>query len=162
MITNHGCQRVNNLYKKHLIETLLGAAVIFSAVAFLIFTFNRTQDNIRSGEDSLTLYADFSSADGLKVGSDVRLAGVKIGSISAIELDKADFIAIATLQIFEDLLIPDDSEAVVISEGLLGQKYISINAGGSPTNLLDKDSFLYTQGSVDIFNLLSKFSGKSN
>ena len=85
---------------------------------------------------------------------------MKVGTVSNIELDTQDFIAKTTFSLFENFNIPDDTEAIISSDGLLGEKYISLNVGGSDTNLVDGDEFLYTQSSVNIVNLLGKFVNK--
>jgi phospholipid/cholesterol/gamma-HCH transport system substrate-binding protein len=156
----HGYQKVSEIFKKNVLEIILGAFVLFTAVSFLIFSFRHSSLNQNSS--NFTIFAEFTSADGLKIGSDVRIAGVKVGSISEIKLNVNNFLAIASIELAENLNIPDDSEAIIITEGLIGQKYVSLNIGGSPLYFDNGDTLLYTQGSIDIINLLNKFSSKDD
>ena len=95
------------------------------------------------------------------MGTDVRLAGVKVGTVSKIDLNPQTFYADATLTLREQVQIPDDSAALVSSEGLLGGNYIELRPGGSPDNLPAGAEIEDTQGSVSLIGLLMKFVGKS-
>ena len=143
--------------KKGLIETIFGGIVFFTACFFLAYAIKTSSLNEEFSSTNFQLYASFNSAEGLIIGSDVFLAGVKVGSVSDIELDIENFVARTTFSLFKNFNIPDDSEAIIISDGLLGEKYVSVNVGGSDTSFLDGDEFVYTQSSINIFNLLGKF-----
>ena len=106
------------------------------------------------------MYAEFESVDGLRVGSPVLLAGVKVGSVTEISLDTKTYFAKTRLELDRSILIPEDSEAIIVSDGLLGEKYVSVNVGGADSFLKNGDQFLYTQGSVNIINLLNQFSAR--
>jgi phospholipid/cholesterol/gamma-HCH transport system substrate-binding protein len=146
--------------KYGLIETIFGGIVFFIACGFLVYAVKISSLNSQFSSGNFKLYADFNSAEGLKLGSDIVLAGVKVGAVSNIELDTQDFIAKTTFSLFENFNIPDDTEAIISSDGLLGEKYISLNVGGSDTLLEHGDEFIYTQSSVNILNLLGKFATK--
>lgn len=159
MITRHGYQKMIN--KKYaLVETIFGGFVFFTACIFLIYAVKISSLNNELSGSSFKLHASFDSVDGLRPGSDVLLAGVKIGTVANIELDTDNFVAKTTFSLFDDFQIPDDSEAVIVSDGLLGEKYITLNVGGSDITLLDGGEFIYTQSSINIFNLLGKFVNK--
>lgn len=142
------------------VEVLIGGIVVSIAIAFLVYSIIITGFTKQITGDGFTLHADFQSADGLRIGSDVVLAGVKVGKISEIKLDTEFFQAKTTFLLFKNYNLPEDTEAIVSSDGLLGGKYISLNVGGSDILLSSGDDLLYTQSSINILNLLSKFSSK--
>jgi phospholipid/cholesterol/gamma-HCH transport system substrate-binding protein len=147
--------------KKHgLVETVFGGLVFLTACFFLFYTFNLSSLHKEISGANFKLHASFDSVEGISVGSDIVLAGVKVGTVSSIELDTQDFVAKTTFSLFENFNIPNDTEAIIISDGLLGEKYIALNVGGSDTTFLDGDEFVYTQSSINILNLLGKFVNK--
>jgi phospholipid/cholesterol/gamma-HCH transport system substrate-binding protein len=103
------------------------------------------------------LTASFRSAEGVTVGTDVRLAGVKIGTVTDLDLDTQTFRANATFSIQDGIILPDDTAATVASEGLLGGTFIEILPGGSPFNYEAGDEIVDTESSVSIISLLLKF-----
>jgi phospholipid/cholesterol/gamma-HCH transport system substrate-binding protein len=109
------------------------------------------------------LKASFRSVEGITLGSDVRMAGVKVGTITALNLNPTTFFADATVSVQNGLLLPDDSAILISSEGLLGGNFIELVPGGSETNLEPGAEIEDTQGSVSLISLLMKFvSGGSN
>ena len=146
--------------KHGLFETILGGVVFFAACFFLAYSVKTSSLSSELTSANFKLYASFDSADGLKLGSDILVAGVKVGKVSNIELDTQNFIAKTTFLLFKNFSFPDDTEAVIVSDGLLGDKYVSLNVGGSDSVLMDGDELLYTQSSINMFNLLGKFINK--
>ena len=149
--------------KANVAEVLVGAGVLAAAVFFGV-TLNAARGTT-GGSDSYTLTASFRAADGVTAGTDVRLSGVKVGSVTAISLNPESFRADAVLNIRGDISLPDDSAAVIASEGLLGGNFVSIQPGGSPFDLERGAEIVDTQGSVNIIDLLLKFvsgSGEAN
>ncbi len=137
-------------------ETLLGAAVLIVAAAFFAFA-SQSTDFGGGGGERYTLAASFSSAEGVDVGTDVRMAGVNIGAVRGLELNTDTYLARVTFGIREDIAIPDDSEAKIASEGLLGGSFVEITPGGSPTMLEPGDEITFTQGAVSLINLMLRF-----
>jgi len=135
------------------VETLIGAAVVIVAVGFLVFAYSNTS---AGGLGGYPLEARFSSADGIASGTDVRLHGIKIGSVSSVDLDPRTYLAIVHMSVRNDVPIPDDSAIKVTSTGLLGNAYLSIQPGGSPKNLQPGAQIANTQGSVDIMGLIGR------
>ncbi len=135
------------------VETLIGAVVIVIAVGFLAFVYSSTT---AGGFSGYPLEARFSSADGITAGTDVRLHGIKVGSVSAVDLDPKTYLAVVHLSIHSQVPIPDDSAIKVTSSGLLGNSYLSIQPGGSLKNLASGGQILNTQGSVDIMGLIGR------
>jgi len=112
--------------------------------------------------DSYELSASFRSAEGVSVGTDVRLAGVKIGTVTALALNAETFRADTVFNVDTEIEIPDDSAISISSEGLLGGSFVEVIPGGSPFNLDPGGEIEDTQSSVSLVNLLLKFvSGSS-
>jgi phospholipid/cholesterol/gamma-HCH transport system substrate-binding protein len=103
------------------------------------------------------LYANFDHIDGLGVGADVRLAGVKVGSVNQEHIDPQSFQAVVALTVRDDIKLPKDTAAIVTSESLLGGKYLSLQPGGDTTMLQPGQSITITQSSVSLEELLGKF-----
>jgi phospholipid/cholesterol/gamma-HCH transport system substrate-binding protein len=138
---------------KNILETIVGALVLLIAFGFGLFAYNSS--NMKS-VDGYELKARFSSADGLGLGSEIRIGGIKIGVVSDMDLDTKTYEAIITMQVREDVEVPDDSTAAVVSSGLLGSKYVEIAPGGSETMLEDEAEIAFTQSSVNIESLIGK------
>ena len=138
------------------VETLIGAVVVAVAVFFLIFAYRSTGSAATAGYE---LTAKMSRVDGIAVGTDVKLSGIKVGTVSALTLDPKDYLVIVHMSIHNDVKIPDDSSLMVTSSGLLGSSYLSIAPGGSDKMLAAGGRIRNTQGSVDLMGLLARFAG---
>lgn len=103
------------------------------------------------------LKAAFSHIDGLAVGSDVRLAGVTVGHVTATRVDPQTFQAEVTFTVAPNIHLPVDSGAVITSDSLLGGKYIALTPGGDSAVLAAGDAMSETQGAISLEQLLSKF-----
>ena len=148
--------------KENKLEVIIGAAVLAVALGFVIFLYQTTGLSV-SNSGHYQLKADFRSADGIHVGTDVRLAGVKVGTVSDLSLNIETYRAEAELAIENEVDIPEDSALTVSSEGLLGGNFIEIIPGASYQYMQPGDEFLDTQGSVSLISLLLKFvSGSDN
>jgi len=145
--------------QNHTVETLIGAIVVAVAVAFLYFAYANTNATNLAGYD---VNARFQRVDGLNVGTDVRLSGIKIGSVSALTLDPKTYQATVYLSIKSDVKIPEDSSIMVTSTGLLGNSYLSVSPGGSDVMIAPGGSIQNTQGSVDLMSLIGRFVGGSS
>ena len=102
----------------NVIETVMGAVVILVAGLFLVFAYKTSQMRAVSGYE---LSADFSRVDGIRQGSDVRISGIKIGSVIAEKLDPKTFLATLRMSIDPAIKLPDDTVAEIVSAGLLGE-----------------------------------------
>ena len=136
-------------------EVLVGGVVLAAAVGFLVYAAQVT--GVRTSADSYPLTASFRSLEGVSVGTDVRLAGVKIGSVNAVKLNAETFRADATVAIYDDIEIPDDSAITIASEGLLGGNFVEIVPGGSPFMFEPDAEIEDTQSAVSLVTLLLKF-----
>ena len=125
------------------------------AAAFLIYAAQFAGG--APGGDDYPLTASFRSAEGVTVGTDVRMAGVSIGTVTDLELNPETFRAETMLAIDDGIVVPEDTSAAVASEGLLGGTYIDLQPGGSPFNLEPGSEILDTQSAVSLITLLLRF-----
>ncbi len=135
------------------VETLIGAVVIAIAVAFLVFAYSSTGSGMITGYE---VQAKFNRADGVNIGTDVRLSGIKVGTVSRMALDPMTYNAVLTLALESSVKLPDDSSARITSDGLLGNQYVSIEPGGSQMQIAAGGEIENTQGTVDLIGLVSK------
>jgi phospholipid/cholesterol/gamma-HCH transport system substrate-binding protein len=136
-----------------IVETLIGAAVVAVAVLFLAFAYSSTGSGPVSGYEVM---AKFNRADGVNVGSDVRLSGIKVGTVSKLSLDPKTYNAVVTMALARDVKLPDDSSIRITSEGLLGNQYLSIEPGSSMKYIMAGGEIENTQGAIDLVGLLGK------
>ena len=139
--------------KRNIIETVLGAVVLLVAGLFLAFAYSTTDIRPVTG---YTVTARFNAIDGLTEGSDVRVGGVKVGSVAGQSVDMTEFQAVVRMTIRPEIRLPEDSVASVSSEGLLGGKYIRIDPGASMTMLADGGEFTNTKDIVSLEEMLGK------
>ncbi len=136
-------------------EVAVGGLVLATALGFGFYVLQSTGMSGPSGSYPLT--ASFRSAEGISVGTDIRLAGVKVGTISQMALNPETFRADATLSVQDSIQIPDDSAIAITSEGLLGGNFVEVIPGASYDYLAAGDEIIDTQGSVSLVSLLMKF-----
>ncbi|MAZ21781.1 outer membrane lipid asymmetry maintenance protein MlaD [Roseovarius sp.] len=141
-------------------EVAVGGIVLAAAVGFLVYAGQLT--GFASTSQGYPLHASFRSADGVDLGTDVRMAGVKVGRVTALDLDPETFRARATFTVQEGIELPDDSAISIASEGLLGGNFVEILPGGSPFAFEPGDTVEFTQGSVSLISLLMKFVAGDN
>lgn len=137
-------------------EVLAGAVVLLVAAGFLMFAVTNSGRTSMSGP-GVTLTAKFDRIDGLAPGADVRIAGVKVGSITGQRIDPESFLAVLTMRIDGSLKIPSDSSAEIASEGLLGGRFVSLVPGGSERMLRDGGEITITQSAISLESLLGRF-----
>ncbi len=143
-------------------EVTIGALVLAVAVGFVLYVGQTT--GISASTGGYQISAAFRSAEGISTGTDVRLAGVKIGTVTDMALNLETYRAEVKFAIQESIKIPEDSTFAIESEGLLGGQYVEVVPGGSFDYLVDGDEALDTQGAVSLTSLLMKFvaTGSSN
>ncbi len=139
--------------QSNLVETLIGALVVVIAGVFLFYGYSTSGMRATSGYH---VKAEFDRIDGLANGSDVRLSGIKVGTVVTQAIDPESYQAVVTLSLVPDVKIPDDSSAKITSEGLLGSNYIALTPGGSTDFLADGGEIQFTQGSVDLMGLVGQ------
>ena len=149
--------------KEELKDFIIGVCVI--AAVLVAVGIYRWQNKVwADAEDSdYAVYATFNRTDGLEVGSRVRMAGVDVGYVDNSVLDD-NFRATLTLMIKSGVQIPDDSGASIVSSGVMGTKYIEIEAGGSEEFIGEGGEFEYTQDAMVLEELVDRIisMGKAN
>ncbi|MDQ1848357.1 outer membrane lipid asymmetry maintenance protein MlaD [Gemmobacter fulvus] len=140
-------------------EVLAGGVVLVAALGFLAYAAQGV--GFGGSSRSYDLRASFQSVEGISVGTDVRLAGVKVGTVSKLELNPATFYADATFSVQDHVQLPEDSAALISSEGLLGGNFVELRPGGALDNLPAGAEIEDTQGAISLIGLLMKFVGKS-
>lgn len=128
--------------RRHVIETVMGAVVLLVAALFVYFAFETAQ--IRSAP-GYTVTANFFKIGGLETGSDVRISGIKVGTVANARLDQKTFDAIVTMNIGNDVKLPDDTVASIDSQGILGGMYVRLQPGQSRTYIEPGGQIAQTQ-----------------
>jgi phospholipid/cholesterol/gamma-HCH transport system substrate-binding protein len=139
--------------KGNVIETVMGAVVLVVAALFLFFAYSTSQLRSVQGYE---LTANFEHIDGIRDGSDVRISGIKVGSVLGTTLDPKTFLATVRMSVEPSVNLPDDTVAEIISSGLLGDKYMSLVPGGSDKDLPPNGQIKFTQSSVSIEHLIAQ------
>ncbi len=134
-------------------DFVVGTFVLLIAIS-VVFLSTKSTKIKNSG---YVISAKFENADGINSGSDIKISGVKIGSVNDMQIDNETFQAVLKLNIYDYIKLPIDSSAKIVSEGLLGSKYIAITPGGSEQILADNQEINFTQSSVNFEELLGKF-----
>lgn len=143
--------------RKSLTEVVVGAGVLIAAGGFLAYAVQAT--GFSGSNDDVRVTASFRSAEGLSVGTEVRLAGVAIGTVSAMTLNTESYRAETVLSLTRAVPIPDDSAAIVASEGILGGNFVEIVPGGSELYFASGGEITDTQGAVSLLQLLLTYVG---
>lgn len=138
----------------NVVETLIGAVVLAVAAVFLVFAYSTA--GVHGGVQGYELIAKFARVDGLSVGSDVRVSGIKVGTVTDQALDPQTYYAIVKLTVDKTVKLPDDSSARILSAGLLGASYLSLDPGGSDKMLQNGGEIRHTQGAVNIMDLIGQ------
>lgn len=138
----------NNMF-----EAVIGAVVLAVAVVFLVFAFGAANVGAVRGYEVL---ARFDRVDGLNMGADVRLSGIKVGSITGQRLDPQTFLAEVRMSIDSGIKLPADSSAQIISDGLLGSKFLAIIPGGDDQMIQPGGVISYTQSPIILENLIGQ------
>lgn len=135
-------------------EIIVGTFVLFCAIFFF---FNSLKSAKVKTSGGYNLIAKFDNIDGIAGGSDVKISGVKVGTVENQILDEKDFRAVLQLNLNSEVKIPTDSSAKISSEGLLGSKYLSITPGADEEVLKTGEEIQFTQSSISFEELLGKF-----
>jgi phospholipid/cholesterol/gamma-HCH transport system substrate-binding protein len=139
--------------KRSVFETILGGLVLFTAAAFLFVGFL----NVDTGDtDGYEMEAHFNAVDGLTVGSDVRIGGVKVGSVVKQYVDMESYEAIVRFSVGDEVKLPEDSEVLIASNGLLGGKYLRIIPGRSENMVSEEGKVEKTRDALSLEDLLGR------
>lgn len=149
---------------RNVIEILIGFLVIAIAVGFLIYTYKVA--DVKKLGSCYEVKAKFDQVEGVIVGSDAMISGIKVGTVTGLTLYPQTYSAIMIIGIGDNVKLPVDSSARIVSSGLLGGKYVDLQPGADDQMLKNDDTIQYTQSSINLESLLGKFifsaSGSSN
>jgi len=140
--------------KGNLFEALIGALVLVVAAVFIVFAFSATDVGAVDGYE---VTATFDRVDGIGAGADVRMSGIKIGSVTDLDLDPQTYLAKVTFSIDSRYRLPSDSSAEVTTDGLLGGKYMAIVPGGAEDMIPNGGTIQFTQSSLSLEGLIGRF-----
>lgn len=139
--------------RKNLIETVMGGVVLFVAALFIVFAYSKAEVGKVEGYE---IKAKFDRIDGILAGSDVRMSGIKIGTVTSSALDPKTYFANVSMNIRSDIRIPEDTSIAVSSDGLLGDKFLALSPGGADEMLPPGGEITTTQGSIDLMGLVGQ------
>lgn len=139
---------------RNIVETIVGALVLVVAGLFVFYAFARSD---RSGPDGYEVVARFGRIDGLKRGADVTMSGVKVGTVTGIELDRKTYQAVVRMGVSSSVPIPEDTNAKIVAESLLGGMVVVLDPGGDKTMLKSGGEINNTQDAISFTELLAKF-----
>ena len=141
--------------KKYAMETIVGIFVVIGLLAVAYMTVKL--GHVSSGENTYPLYAPFTTVSGLRDGGPVDMYGLQIGQVERITMDQKDQMAVVEMRIRKGVKVYDDAIASIKTEGLIGDKYISISPGGAGELLKPGETLTQTQPAVDLIDLISKY-----
>lgn len=141
--------------KQNIVETIIGFVVLAIALTFFVFAY--VTGGSSGKDEGYILKANFQNAEGIVPGSDIMIAGIKIGTVRNLLLDRNTFFAMMEMNIDKDVKLPTDSQAAIVSSGFLGGKFVSIVPGGDSEDLKNYDQIKLTQSSVNMEALIGKF-----
>ena len=140
--------------QRNVIETVMGGVVLIVAAIFVGIAFRSGTVTTPAGYQ---VTAEFDDASGMGPGSEVRMSGVKIGTVHSQELDPETYFAVVTLNISESIKLPRDTSARIIADGLLGSNFIALEPGGDEEMIPPGGEITFTQGSINVVDLLGRF-----
>ena len=145
--------------QRNMIETVLGAVVLLAALVFVWFAYSNASLKTTSGYE---IKARFDRIGDLKEGADVKLSGIKVGSVARQTLDPKTYQAVVSMIIEPDVKLPTDTAAEVATEGLMGGSYVLLSPGANSAVRKDGGEITNTQGAVNLIDLIGKamFSSK--
>src|SRR5713226_2085513 len=152
--TNHG--HPTERMSRNAVETVMGAVVLVVAALFLFFAYTRTQTHTVTGYE---VSARFDRVDGLRTGGDVRISGIKVGTVTSQSLDAQTFLAVVHLTIDPSIKLPVDTIATITSTGLLGENYLALVPGNDEEFIKPGGAIDHTEPPINIFSLINKFVG---
>jgi len=142
--------------KKYLMETTVGIFVVFGLLCIAYMSVKLGHISLL-GDNSYSIFARFTSVSGLRVGNPVNMLGLDIGRVENLSMDQSDQKAVVEMRIKKDVKIYDDAIASIKTEGLIGDKFVSIDPGGAGTLLAPGATITETQPAIDIAELMGKY-----
>ncbi|MEK9645127.1 MAG: outer membrane lipid asymmetry maintenance protein MlaD [Alphaproteobacteria bacterium] len=139
--------------RRNLIETVMGAVVVVVAALFMVFAYSKAEVG---AVDGYTITAKFDRIDGIRPGTDVRMSGIKVGTVTSSKLDPKSYLAVVRMSIRTDVKVPEDTSIAVSADGLLGDKFLALTPGGAEDMLPDGGEITTTQGSIDLMSIIGQ------
>lgn len=140
--------------KRNIIETVMGGVVLLVAAFFVVFAFSSSGVQHAGGYQ---VRAVFDDASGLVPGTEVRLAGVKVGTVVTQELDPETYFAVIVMTIDQDIELPKDTSARIVPEGVLGGNLVQLQPGGDEEFIPPDGTITHTQGALNLVDLVGRF-----
>ena len=140
--------------RRNVIETVLGAVVLLVAIGFVFVAFSTSDVQTTDGYE---VTAQFSDVAGIRPGTDVRMSGLKIGTVVGQRLDPKTLFAVLTFSIQDNVKLPADTSARIVPDGLLGNNFVSLEPGGAEEVIPPGGRIQYTQGAINVVDLLGRF-----
>ena len=140
--------------KRNAVETVMGAVVLIVAALFLFFAYTTSQVRAVSG---YTITARFNRVEGLRDGGDVRISGIKVGSIISQTLDPKTFVAVVKMSIDPSVQLPVDTVATITSAGLLGDKYLSLEPGNEDQMISPGGTIEHSESPMSLESLIGQY-----
>ncbi len=141
--------------KQGFFETIVGFLVIILSITFVAYMYLFNND--KKSDNGYIVKANFQNVEGIIKGSDIMIAGIKIGVVDDLKLNYNDYSVTSYLRIVNYIKIPQDSSAAIVSSGFLGNKYISITPGIDESMMEEGGQFQHTQSSINLEGLVGKF-----
>lgn len=140
-------------------ETIIGALVVIAAAFVIVYAYSGSGVTVAGG---YIVTAVFDRVEGIRVGSEVRLSGIKVGSVAAEKLDPDTYSAVLTLSIAANLNLPADTSAKIMTDGLVGSRYVALQPGAEEKFLEPGGRIMHTQSTIDIGDLISRYVFKGS
>lgn len=141
--------------KRNIIETVMGGVVLLVAAFFVVFAFSSS--GVQTTGGGYQVRAIFDDASGLVPGTEVRLAGVKVGTVLSQELDPETYFAVVVMTIDQSVSLPKDTSARVVPEGVLGGNLVQLQPGGDEAFIEPDGVISNTQGALNLVDLVGRF-----
>ncbi len=142
--------------KKYAMETTVGLFIVIGLLCIAYMTVKL--GHVSLGENTYPLYAKFTTVSGLRVGSSVDMLGIEVGGVERITMDQKDQMAVVEIKIQKGIRVYGDAIASIKTEGLIGDKYLSISPGGAEEVLKPGGTITETQAPVDLVDLIGKYA----
>jgi phospholipid/cholesterol/gamma-HCH transport system substrate-binding protein len=141
--------------QRNMLETVMGAIVLIAAAGFLYLVSSSV--GVRENSSGYNLVMRFDRGGSVNPGTDVRIAGAKIGTVVSKSFDPDNYQAVVTINVDNSVKLPKDTTAVITSDGLLGDNYVLLEIGGDDQMLKANDQITHVQGALNLADLINKF-----
>lgn len=145
--------------RSNILEVTAGLFVIIFTIFLIFFAIDKLSYIKKSYKDCYKIHGLFANANGIEVGDSVKISGVDIGSITAISLDKATYVARIDMCVSRDIKLPIDSSALITSSGVVGSKFVNISPGSDTKLILNNGKIEYTQAEASMGGIMDKILG---